>query len=219
MDKDLVVKDEGLVVGGNLGMEGVEGFDMSDLPMPFVKLVHPTSKNTDLNGGGKAVPGTWYHTTKKEAQDSMDVVFFYAKKVKTPNPRDINEILDGVRILDVDLKDLESPFAMQFTKGGYWAYKRLLAAMKVWKMKSMHERYVLLGSQTVKSKAGDEFLVPTMDLSDPLKKDQLAKVQSVVDKFGGKIDNVVVEDDEEIEHPEKVGIDEVDLPGVTFDKK
>lgn len=213
--KDIAKKEENslAVDSKSLGMEGVEGFNMSDLPMPFVKLVHATSKNVELAAGGRANPGTWYHTTKKEAKEDLAVVFFYAKKVKTENPRNPDEILDGVRILAVTLDELDNPFAMQFTKGGYWAYKRLLGAMKAWKMKSMYERYVILGSKTVESKEGDEFLVPTMDLSEPLTKEQLACVSMVVEQFGGKIDEVEASDEEpikeDLEPSVNVDLDEV----------
>lgn len=178
-------------LSSGLGMEGIDGFDVSDLRMPFVKLVHPTSQNIELADGKKAQPGQWYHTTKKEAKDSLSVVFIHSKKVTVENPQNPGEMLDGVRIIALDLDDLESPIAMQFTKGGYWAYKNLLSTMYSWKVTQPWKRIVLLDSKTVETTnekgVKNSFLVPTMNLSDELDKKQLEIVTSMVERFKGGV--------------------------------
>jgi hypothetical protein len=216
-DKTSVVKkEETQVVVSGLGIEGVDGFNRADLPVPFLKLVHPLSKNIELASGEKAKDGWWFHTGKRIAMENPEIVIFGAKKSQIPDPRHPEIINDGVRILAVEKSDLDSPFAMSLVKGGYWAYKSILGAMNSWKVKHIWDRSIILGSKTAQNKNKDEFLVPTMALTEELDDKSKAIVAKLVEQFSDKID--IEEEDistpegnEEIV-PENINLDDLDTP-------
>jgi|GEM_PF-6265404 len=193
MPKEIVKKESSELVksDGGLGIKGIEGFNRMDLPVPFLKLVHPLSDNVELASGKRADNGTWFNTSKREAKAEMKIVMFYAKKEQMTDIRNPEVLNTGVRIMAVDVDDLESPFVFSLVKGGYWTYKTLLGAMSTWKLKNLWDNIVVLGSKTAQNKKGDKFLVPTMSLSDPLNAKQKEVVSKLAESFDARMDGIV----------------------------
>lgn len=186
MDTAIAKKEETALANnaGGIGMEGIEGISMSDLPMPYVKLVHPTTKKADLSKVGQ-----WLHTGKNEYKESMAIVILFAKHGKITDFNDETIENDCMKVLAVDLEDLENPFAMTLSGGGWFAFMKLMAAMKQWKISKPWTRVIILGSDRRTSKDGkNEYTVPTINMSDPLTAEDLAQVEKLRETFKGRTD-------------------------------
>ena len=85
--------------------------------------------------------------------------------------------------------------------------------MQSWKVKHIWDRIVVLSSRIATNKNKDEFLVPTMDLSDELSAKQKEIVAKIAKRFSSNIDDVtedVSEPTGEEVKPEDIKLDDLD---------
>jgi len=153
MSEEIVKSEENKpAVVNATGIDGLIGFDMVDMPMPYVKLVHPTSGNVDLVDGKEATPGTFYFSQSKTAVESFDAVILFAKKDHiTWKEEKGPEMVYRVLAIDWSNRATE-PFEMLITGASRWEWKSLLGLLKQGGIKSVRNNVVKISSERRESK-------------------------------------------------------------------
>jgi len=135
----------------SIGIAGLVGFDTSDLPIPFVKLVQPVSQKIELASGEDAKPGTFYFSKNKTAKTKLDIVVLFAKK-DTVIWEEGGEPQKVYKLLCIEKGKID-PFKMTVSGTAMWEWRSLLGL--IYDVKAPHIWDYLI-HVTSEQKSGDK---------------------------------------------------------------
>ncbi|MEG0728188.1 MAG: hypothetical protein RR420_01060 [Anaerovoracaceae bacterium] len=81
----LLIEDLSLFQQGDTGVTGLETIDASDIKMPKIKLLQPTSPEVQKSKG-KILAGQFYNTVTQAVTDEVEVVFLAIEKTRVMFP-------------------------------------------------------------------------------------------------------------------------------------
>lgn len=121
MSKELVKETSSLTnISDGLSIGGVEGLTMEDVRLPSLYIVQDNSKHAVDESGNKATSGQLFHTTRKQASNSLDdAIIIYAKGTKEFN-EERNQEEKVWRCTLITRKDPANPFMMKFRGMSLW---------------------------------------------------------------------------------------------------
>lgn len=194
----IVKKDGGLVeMDGTLGIGGLRGFDRSDLPIPFMKLVQPTSQKIETADGKDAPVGSFYFSRNRESKDNLNIVILNAEKGEVHWEGD-DEPSVVYRIIAVH-KGSTDPFSFMISGTSRWEFKKLLGEIESVGLKNIYDMSVSVSSEKVEGEKGKWYIMK-FALADELSDSELKTADSLAGRFAK-------EGEEEVD-PEEVEIDE-----------
>lgn len=176
-----------------IGIPGLENIPMSILPIPFVKLVHGTSRNVFLKDGKKANPGTFYHTDTKEVEDEINFALIqskFQKRMVENQKTGKMELKEFLNILGYDLvsKDL---FIISLSALSAWrTFGMLMAQVRKAKLTASWEFYTTLKAVVVTSN-GNEFQAPEFQLGERIASEDMQKAEKAYQEYGSVLDKTI----------------------------
>lgn len=208
-EKALEMKKEKSVVADSKGVIGtISGIEPGDINMPYVYVVQKNSKNATLPDGKEATPGQYFHNTKRQAYNKMDVLIAFAKKGTAikKNLQDKTETeVPAYRAVMLPVDNLHSPFIMTFKQMALWhGWKPYLSELSAKNVSNLTNA-VVMTTDKVDTSYGSVVYVPSIKVGDKVTDEQINMIESVVIRFGGALDKAVDEDEE---------TDEVDIDGL-----
>jgi hypothetical protein len=136
-------------------IEGLVNLDNTDFPMPKVRLVQPTSQDTEVGGGKDAVPGTFYFSGTRLVLEELTLVVLFVKKdyITWEEVRPAEKVY---KILSLEQTRPEiEPFELMIT--GFSSvneFVNFLGEVKGSNMKSIRDRVIKVTSEKREGKKG-----------------------------------------------------------------
>lgn len=205
---DLINKeDTGLQVLGGFGIEGLEDVPVSILPVPFLRLVQPSSKNIELVGGKEASTGSYfYNDTKEEVQD-LRFVLLRAKIGKTSYEID-GEVRESTKLnmLGFDL-DRNKVFILTLSVMSISNFGKLVANMKQKEVGKTWEYEIKATSIKTENKKG-KFWIAEFELGGKVDAKTIKEMDTKAKVFGVALNRDISESEVvEVEVPKEVDVE------------
>jgi hypothetical protein len=187
----------------SFGIKGLSGFEQEDLMLPTMRIVQANSNDVTLKDGKEATPGTFYHSSRKENFNSLNVIILSARKYyKFDEEKQQNYKRASVLMVPTD--SLEKPFVMYFTKMSYWSVWRpffnLLLANGI---ENVWDKVINITTKKVENDKGKWFEA-VMTITGDSTKEQRALAEEISERFSVK------EEDTEIDFND-LNVDEADV--------
>lgn len=178
------------------GIQGLEEMNRNDVPVPFIKLIHPGTKKAELADGSRAPLGTLFATdTKEDLGKEIRFALIRSKHDSYESSRD-QKMIPTIKIVGVRLNDSEGngvflPFVMSFTSKSFTPFKGMIGALKRRKATRAWEYAVKMTVAYGKSENGEPVYYCEFALEET-KQDEtsLAFLDTAFGDFAGAIDTV-----------------------------
>jgi len=183
-EKAVVEKKENLPVKYSFGIEGLVGFDRSDMPLPQIRLVQPTSQNVELEDGKEAAPGVFYYSRGRKVLDELHLVVLFAKKDHIQWEE--GEVPTMVyRLLAIELgQQVMEPFEILVTGVSRWEWKRLLGQLVEANIGSIRDVVIKVTSERRERKqGGGKYYVMKFEISDPVRDADKKVIENLARSF------------------------------------
>ena len=186
---------------GGLGIAGLEEVPADILPVPFVKLVQPTSQNVELVDGKEAAVGSYFFTDTKTEIESLEFVILKAKhgEVTFTDKEGKQTAKKALLILGV-LPETEKVFILSLSVMSFSGFGKLVAMLKDQKVNAVWERRVIATSHKVENDKG-KFYVADFQLGDALTGEEVAQMGEYCNKYAGVVSAKLNVDNEEVVTP------------------
>jgi hypothetical protein len=178
-----------------IGIEGLEDIPASIMPIPYVRLVQPSSKKIEIGNGKEAESGSYYFNDTQEAFPVLEFAILKAKYGETAFKRD-NEIIKGSRIaiLAVTLTDFR-PFILTLSVMSFTNFGQLVSKLKVKGISKIWEYKIQASSDKQENDKG-KYYVAKFEIKDKLDDETISKLEEKLSLYGGSLDRN--QNDEEI---------------------
>lgn len=187
--KDLVENPTPLSVAmiGGLGIQGLEDVPSSILPIPYLRLIQPSSQKTETSKGKEAVAGTFYFNDTKTEYESVTFALIKAKYGMQSFERD-GEMKESVKLALLGMTlDTNKLFIITLSVMSFTSFGSLVAQMKEAKMKSTWEKAITVTSEKQENDKG-KYYVAKFELGDDLTQAQIHNLASKHQEFGTVLD-------------------------------
>lgn len=203
-----------LTNSNGLNIQGLIGFDMSDLPMPYIKLIQQSTKDEDRKkaDGTTASVGELYHSLKKDSAKERKFIVIAAKKDTQLNTYNDNNVEEAVvKLLLVEEGDTQPVMAYP-KKASLRNWNKYLGSALV-SNQDPFGNYLIVSSETYKNQTNSyEYKIFTFSQGSPLtEKDKKLRVQflntfsvEVFDKGDGEEDEKVSGERNEVVDPNEI---------------
>jgi len=168
-----------------VGIGGLEGIDPSTMPIPFVRLVQPTSKKIATAEGEDAANATYYFGDTKESIKELTCVILKGKHgPKTfPDPKTGEKKTKTVLALLCVLPDEDNKlFILSLSATSFGAFGSLVAMLKKQKVMNVWEVKVKMTAHMTENELG-KYAVADFAIAGPLDGEQVAKMSELYDKY------------------------------------
>lgn len=172
-----------------MDVEGLEDVPMNMVPLPIVKLVHPTTKDAK-DKDGKPVPmGYYLDTQSKVAYEQYEFYILRAKPIKMqfkdPKTGEPQAPKDTFLVLGAE-KTTKKVFMMRIAGGGFWNFRGLLGVIKGSGMKAVWEASVIASSEEREGDYGT-YRSPIFSLGSKASEDEMAELRSIYEQYGASL--------------------------------
>lgn len=198
---DLITRDNNAVAEYNgLGIEGLEEVPVSVLPIPFLRLVQPSSKNVDLSNGREAAMGSFFYNDTKQDIERLRFVMLKSKIGKVSYEVD-GEIREGTKlnILGFDL-DNNKIFILSLSVMSISNFGKLVAQLKQKEATKAWEYEVIATSVKSENKKG-KFYVADFELSKKVDTKTIADMEMKANTFGVALNRDLSDTEQSVEVP------------------
>lgn len=181
---DLITRDNNAVAEYNgLGIEGLEDVPVSILPIPFLRLVQPSSKNVDLYNGKEAAMGSFFYNDTKLEVEKLRFVMLKSKvgRVSYEVEGEVRESTK-VNILGFDL-DNNKIFILSLSVMSLSNFGKLVAQMKQKESTKAWEYEIIATSVKTENKKG-KFYIADFELSKKVDTKTIAEMENKAKTFG-----------------------------------
>lgn len=159
------------VQAGALGIQGLEDYDASVLPVPFVRLVQAQSKDVEMANNKEAPAGTFYFNDTRESMETLEFVILKSKPVTVDFERDGQIKKTPLRkILGMTLSD-KRVFILTISVASFLNFGRLISLMRLRGVHAVWERSVTAKAVKTENDKG-KFYVIEFSLGEPLKEEE-----------------------------------------------
>jgi len=173
----------------DIGIRGLEGTPISAIPLPRVKLVHPTTKGA-VNAKGEKVPvGKFLNVQSCKVYDNFNFSIIRAKpgvaEFKDPKTGELQR-KDAFFLIGAD--DENKVFAMTITGASFWSFRSLLGMIKGSDAKSVWEVSV---SAVADDREGDygAYKYIKFSLGEKASKENLVILEDLYKEYGAALDD------------------------------
>lgn len=170
-------------------IEGLQDVSVSLLPVPFVKLVQPTSKNVDLaDGKTEASQGTFYFTDLQVAVPELNFVLLRAKQeIVEFDDKDGKKIKVPKIALLCRTMETQKLFIISLSRTGFSPFGKLIAKLKEAKMPASWHVEVKATTERKENDMG-KFYVPSFNIVRNMSQDEIDELATAYGEFGAALD-------------------------------
>lgn len=177
----IALKDRGV------GIEGLEEVPASIIPIPYVRLVQPTSQNTTLSSGEEAKIGEFILDDTKEQKEKLYVSILKAKHGEIIYDRDGEKSqTQKIAILSYDLEE-EKLFIISLSVMSFSNFGSLIARLKKIKASKIYEYEITVTSEKQENEKG-KYWVAKFELGNKLEPDVIEKVKDLATNYNSVLD-------------------------------
>lgn len=186
VNKSQVIKVEehrGLSVPG-IGIQGLEEADPATIPLPFVRLVQPTSKGVRLSDGSEASVGSYFFSDTATAIENPEIIILKGKHgVKTFDDMTTGKPVQKkiLAVLGV-LSGTEKVFILTLSVMSFNGFGKFMASLKEKKATSSFQYKVTLGSHLIENEKG-KFYVADFNLGEELPDEEYVKMGELYEQY------------------------------------
>lgn len=167
-----------LTITNGIEIFGMEEIPESIIPIPFVRLVQPTSTKISMADGKEAPVGTFYFNDTRRCEETLEVALLKGKHAKVVYERDGEKTpTQKLGILAQETKSgkllILSLSVMSFSN-----YGKLMAQMKEEKVKSAWERKVVISSDKQENEKG-KYYIASFELKEEFPKEKQEELEKI----------------------------------------
>ena len=152
-----------------LGVRGLMNFDSTDLPIPRVRVVQPTSQKIELADGKDAAVGTFYFGVAQKAKEKVEMIVLSAKKDEVQWEGD--EAPQMIyRLMAIERGKID-PFVMSITGTSRWQWRNILGLLVSMKAESVWEYPITMTTEKREGEKGKWYEIQ-FKLGKKLEKDE-----------------------------------------------
>jgi len=186
--KDLdKIKESELTIGTAFDIKGLEDIPISMMPVPWVRLVQPTSQKVDMADGKDASVGSFYFSDTKTSVDKLDFIMLRAKIGSISFERDGKmQDVSKLAILGMIL-DNKKIFVLSLPVTSFGSFSVLIALMKEQNLEKTWEYVISLTSEKRENDRG-KFYVAKFNLGQKVEPDLIAELEEKYHQYGSVLD-------------------------------
>ena len=183
-----------LATTGGLGIEGLEDVPVSVLPVPFLRLVQPSSRKIDLANGKEAGVGNYYYNDTQTELESLKFALLKAKVGKSEYEVDGEmRISTKLNILGFDL-ERKKVFILTLSVMSISNFGSLVANFKQKEANKTWEYEVVATSSKRENKKG-KFYVAEFQLGEKIDPKVLEDLENNAKAYGSALNRDLSETD------------------------
>lgn len=174
---------------GHMEVEGLQDVPISMIPIPLVKMVHPTTKDSTDKDGNDTPVGYFLNTQTKKSYQNLEFFILRARPVKLnfKDPKTNEPVVkDAFAILGVMADDGEL-FIMNASGSSFWNFRSLLGVVKGAKLPHVWANKVIATAENRESDYG-KYKAATFTLGDKATEVQELKLTSLYKQYGAALD-------------------------------
>lgn len=204
----------------SFGTPGLIGFDMSDLPIPYVKIIQKATKDeARIDSEGKEAPvGALYHSLTKKAKSNMELIVISAKKDKQMNTQGEKEYEeDVVKVLAIEKGQGEgsTPFMVYLRKANIGAWNKYMGSLVSQGVQDIFSVYLKISTIKHQNMNNDhEYMIFKLESGEALTAGDKKMQDGIRGKYGMNVFNG--SDSEETVSEVKKGEEYVDASDIPF---
>lgn len=190
-------KKSELSVNRGIDIRGLEDVPPSVIPVPFVRLVQPTSQKVETKDGKEAQQGYFFFNDTKEAVESFNFALIRAKHGMVEYERDgVKTPTQKLAILGFDLIN-KKLFILSLSVMSFSNFGSLIAQMKQAKIEKAWSSEIIVKSEKTENEKG-KFYIAKFELGSDLSKVDLKEIEDNYLSFGEVLDRKAEVPEEEI---------------------
>lgn len=198
--KDLVENPTPLEVStqtGSLEIEGLEDVPASIMPIPFLRLVQPSSTKIETANGKEAPAGTFFFNDTQTATETIEFALIKAKHGMQTFERD-GEVKDSVKlaILGQDLNK-NKLFVLTLSVMSFTNFGSLVAKMKEAGITKTWENKIIISSEKHENEKG-KYYTARFELGEKLTEHQISELEKLHTQYGTVLDRKNPQSDVEV---------------------
>lgn len=201
--KQIVTKEDmelEIATRKGLGIEGLEDFDTSTLPVPFVKLVQPGSTGILLKDNKTEAPvGSYYFGDIKEFRDPLNFVLLKAKHGKKTFPdKKTGKMVTSPALAILGLLPLDDKmFLLSLRVSSFSSFGQFAAQLKQQKLITTWQRIVSATSHRLE-KNGNKYQVADFSIDAEVPVEDQGKYASLASMYGEVVNKAFDADEDGI---------------------
>jgi hypothetical protein len=178
-----------------IGIQGLENIPASVIPIPYVRLVQPSSTKTETNDGKEAMAGTYLFNDTQEAVETLEFAILKAKYGEVEYKRD-EELIKSTRIaiLGATLTDFR-PFILTLSVMSFTNFGQLVSKLKVAGAKKVWEYKIIATSEKNENKKG-KYYTAKFELGKKLDPEAIASLEEKYSTYASSFDRAGQNDEE-----------------------
>ncbi len=181
------VKESDLMIPDGLGIEGLEDVPASIMPIPFLRLVQPTSQKVTTAKGKDAEPGTFYFNDTQTSYESVEFALVKAKHGMQTFERD-GELQESVKLAILgQTLDIDKLFVITLSVMSFSNFGSLVAKMKEAGITKTWEHKITMFSEKQENDKG-KYFTAKFELGEKLTADQIEVLQGKYNQYGAVLD-------------------------------
>lgn len=198
--KDIdTIKESGLMepVKGGLEIQGLEDVPASIMPIPYLRLVQPSSKKIEVAKGKDAEAGTFYFNDIQASYEIVEFALIKAKHGMQTFERD-GEITDQVKLAILGMTlDSSKLFVITLSVMSFTNFGSLVAKMKEAGITKTWENKIIMSSEKQENDKG-KYYTARFELGEKLSKEQIENLENLHAQYGAVLDRKNPQSDVEL---------------------
>lgn len=181
------IKESGLMIPNSLGIEGLEDVPTSIMPIPFLRLVQPTSQKVTTAKGKDAEGGSFYFNDIQTSVESIEFALIKAKYGMQTFERD-GEMQESVKLAILgQTLDSNKLFVITLSVMSFTNFGSLVAKMKEAGITKTWEHKITMFSEKQENDKG-KYFTAKFELGEKLTDEQIAELEGKYHQYGMVLD-------------------------------
>lgn len=174
-----------ITVAEGLDIHGMEEVPTSIIPIPYVRLVQPTSQKIEGADGKDAAAGTFFFNDSLRTVEELKVAIIKGKHAKVQyDPEQPPVIRVGILAKELETGKI---FILSLSYSSFSNFGRLIAQLKEKNTKNVWEYEVSITSEKQENDKG-KFYVAKFKVGEKLSKEEQEEIEILHDKYGAVLE-------------------------------
>lgn len=192
-EMDELAKSGTLTTVTGIDITGLEDVPASIIPLPYVRLVQPTSTKIQLDSGEDAAVGTFYFNDTQRAEVSISMAILKAKHGQVTYERNGEPVhTSKLAVLGYDLLT-NKLFILSLSVMSFSNFGKLVAQMKEKAITQTWTHEIIVSSEKQENEKG-KYYVAKFEIGQPVQVDKKAELDKLQAQYEGVLERRNEED-------------------------
>lgn len=173
--------------GTGIDIQGLEDVSPAMLPIPFVKLVQPSSDNIKLASGMDAQKGTFYFTDIQKSESVLKFILLRAKQQIVEFERGGKKVPTPQIALLCVTTETKKLFILPLSKTGFSPFGKMIAKFKEANVSTSWE-FEIKATTVQKTNDKGTYYIPDFQLERQMTPSELDELSDMYGQFGASLD-------------------------------